>query len=65
MIIVNEDTIPVACYDDVSPHEALRAYISEFIVLPNMSDILINREGTSSFEWKGKKYVAVIYLENS
>jgi hypothetical protein len=64
MIIVVEDTIPVACYDDVSPEEALRAYISEFYPLSNISGILVNEAGEASLEWKGKIYNAVIYLEN-
>jgi hypothetical protein len=55
MIIVTEDTVPVACYDDVSPHEALRAYISEIHTLPKHCYLLINNEGTATFKWRGKK----------
>lgn len=64
MIIVSENTIPVACYDDVSTLEALRAYISEFLPLSNMPKILMNIEGATSLELKGKKYDAAIYPEN-
>jgi hypothetical protein len=64
MIIVTENTIPVACYDDVSPQEALHAYISKFLPSSNLSDILNSREEVPSFEWKKKIYNAVIYLES-
>jgi hypothetical protein len=63
MIIVMEDTIPVACYDGVSPQEAILAYIGEFLALSTLSNIIINIDGGASLYWNGKKYDAVIYLE--
>jgi hypothetical protein len=65
MIMVTENTIPVACYDDVNPLEALQAYIYELCLLtPAITKILINRDGEAFFEWNEKKYNAVIYLED-
>jgi hypothetical protein len=64
MIIVSEDTIPVACYDDLSPKEALQAYISDYIPLSNMSNISINKEGSATLVWQRKRYDAAVYLEN-
>jgi hypothetical protein len=64
MIIVSEDAIPVACYDEVSPLEALRAYISEYVTHSIITKLIVDSDGTVSLEWNRKKYAAVIYLDD-
>lgn len=63
MIIVSVDNIPVACYDDVSPEQALRAYIEECLpgLLPR--NILIDSSGSANYKWCGKIYDAKADLE--
>lgn len=63
MIIVSVDNIPVACYDDVNPEQALCAYINECLPGLLLKDILIESNGSTSFIWEGKKYEAMRDLE--
>jgi hypothetical protein len=60
---VSVDNIPVACYDDVSPEQALRAYIDEYLpgLLPR--NILIESCGTVNYKLHGKIYDARTDLE--
>jgi hypothetical protein len=64
MIFITENNIPVACYDGVSPMEALRAHIAEFHALANIPHGFIDREEGDLLVWKEKRYAAVICLEN-
>jgi hypothetical protein len=64
MIIVNTDHIPVACYDVISPEEALRAYSDDNLPGSSVAFIYIDSDGTALMDWQGKKYDAIIYLEN-
>lgn len=64
MIIVSENTVPVACYDDVSPQEALKAYVEDILAAANIFFIIVNSDGTASLSCHGKKYNAFIYLED-
>ena len=64
MIIIAKGNTPVACYDDVSPEEALRAYADENLPGSFIADIFVNSEETATLEWENEKYYAMIYLEN-
>jgi hypothetical protein len=64
MIIVNTDNTPVACYDDISPKEALRAYADENLPGSGTVFIFIDTDGAALMQWQGKKYTAFIYLED-
>jgi hypothetical protein len=52
------DNIPVACYDDLKPEQALHAYMDEFIPELISRDILIDSNGTATLKWHGVKYDA-------
>jgi hypothetical protein len=64
MIIVNTDNTPVACYDVICPKEALRAYTDENLPGSGTAFIFIDSNGAALLQWQGKKYSAIIYLDD-